>query len=130
MSTYPMLSAGISTLRPRSSVRVNRPPPLSALLSSFSTAAAESVLSTTISRATCWMPTLISTTCSPDVFVWVGTNAATPPLMGAEVFAEGAARGPHLGHEQEAWRAEERAPIGHLMPHSVPRHGDRDVILA
>src|SRR5215218_9199811 len=61
-----MRSAGMSTLRPCSSVRVNTPEPLPFIASSNArcTSAADSVVSTTISRVTCWMPTLISTNAS------------------------------------------------------------------
>src|SRR5215212_5301285 len=64
-----MRSAGMSTLRPCSSVRVNTPEPLPFIASSnaFCTSAADSVVSTTISRVTCWMPTLISTDSSCEL---------------------------------------------------------------
>src|SRR5215212_3461684 len=61
-----MRSAGMSTLRPCSSVKVNTPEPLPFIASSNArcTSAADSVVSTTISRVTCWMPTFISTNSS------------------------------------------------------------------
>src|SRR3954452_15508632 len=72
------------TLRPRSSVTVKTDPSVTASPNAFSMSAAVWLVSTTTSRFTYWMPTLISTSSS-----WLSLRAqpATPERRTTHVFA-------------------------------------------